>query len=134
MSKFSGYGIDVVVWEAQLEESRKNKILLTPPKEKPTLEEIATDVVLSLDMDAKSIFSDSRVWEFVYCRYIFYVAAQQYGQYSQVKISRFCKKKHHSTILHGIRTAQDLINLKDEKFLEMWCKYLRNSKMYNKQP
>lgn len=132
MSKFSGYQIDVVVWEAHLAEIRKKNLLQTANKI-PTLEEISIDVCLSLNMNVGVLKINRGKKEDVYCRFIFYVAAQQFGNFSFVKIGSFCKK-NHTTILHGVRTAQNLIDTKSEAFLSMWCAYLKNSKMYNKQP
>jgi chromosomal replication initiation ATPase DnaA len=89
----------------------ENKPEMSKNFKQATLQEITIIVCENSEVSYNDVISKSRKREFVRARYICYKIAREVFKYTQKSIGEFYGQRDHSTIIHGLDTINDWLDM-----------------------
>lgn len=122
-------GIDALVFLSLLDKAEREQRKL---RTDITLENILFDVCMVFREKEERVKGKSRKTEVVICKRLFYYLARQKTQHSLEYIGEFMGGRDHTTALHHSRTVAHYLEVKEPKWIPVWNRYLRDSKLFTK--
>lgn len=94
---------------AELEEKIRNPF--TPVIHDASLEELLIIVANVTNQLPEDILGKVRLREYVIARHLLWYVAKTHLNYTLVKLAEYSSHRHHSSIMHGIKTVGDAIDM-----------------------
>jgi chromosomal replication initiator protein len=89
---------------------------------------IAADVCTAFKITFEQLAGKSKKRIYSYPRHIFCYICRMYTDYTFREIGIMIGDRDHTTIMHSAQTAEELIEVNDEKFVDQyWLVYNENS-------
>lgn len=84
-----------------------------------TPEHLLNKVCEFYNQDSESVKGVCRKRELVWCRHVFFYFCHQYTSMTKVQIGEFMGGRDHTTVIHGEKTVQDILDTDASKIKEL---------------